>query len=138
MQNSIDVSAAEKSSMKAEVPDFEVGDTVDVHCRILEGEKERIQILNGLVIARAGSGSRERHRAADRAGRGRGTQVPAALAADRHDRSEAVRRHPPGEALLSPRSHRQGRPLKREVATPAVAPRRSVDSWVPLLACPQC
>ena len=36
-----------------------MGDTVDVHCRILEGDKERIQIFNGLVIARAGSGTRE-------------------------------------------------------------------------------
>jgi len=32
---------------------------VDVHTRILEGEKERIQIFNGVVIARSGSGSRE-------------------------------------------------------------------------------
>jgi len=48
----------EKSSLKPEISPFEVGDTVDVHCRILEGEKERIQIFNGLVIARAGSGSR--------------------------------------------------------------------------------
>jgi large subunit ribosomal protein L19 len=49
----------EKSSLKADVPDFAIGDTVDVHTRILEGEKERIQIFNGVVIARAGSGSRE-------------------------------------------------------------------------------
>ncbi len=49
----------EKSSLRAEVPDFKIGDTVDVHTRILEGEKERIQIFNGVVIARAGSGSRE-------------------------------------------------------------------------------
>jgi large subunit ribosomal protein L19 len=48
----------EKSSLKTEVPKFEVGDTVDVHTKILEGEKERIQIFNGVVIARAGSGSR--------------------------------------------------------------------------------
>jgi large subunit ribosomal protein L19 len=53
------MSLVEKSSLKPEIPKFEVGDTVDVHCRILEGEKERIQIFNGLVIARAGSGSRE-------------------------------------------------------------------------------
>ena len=53
------MSLVEKSSIKSERPQFEVGDTVDVHCRILEGEKERIQIFNGLVIARAGSGSRE-------------------------------------------------------------------------------
>ncbi len=49
----------EKSSLKTEVPKFEIGDTVDVHTRILEGEKERIQIFNGVVIARSGSGSRE-------------------------------------------------------------------------------
>jgi large subunit ribosomal protein L19 len=49
----------EKSSLKSDVPEFQIGDTVDVHTRILEGEKERIQIFNGVVIARAGSGSRE-------------------------------------------------------------------------------
>ena len=49
----------EKTGMKEEVPYFEIGDTVDVHCRILEGEKERIQIFSGVVIARSGSGSRE-------------------------------------------------------------------------------
>src|ERR1044071_3810970 len=49
----------EKSSLKAEAPEFAIGDTVDVHTRILEGEKERIQIFNGVVIARSGSGSRE-------------------------------------------------------------------------------
>jgi large subunit ribosomal protein L19 len=50
--------AVEASSLKSEVPTFEIGDTVDVHTRILEGEKERIQIFNGVVIARSGSGSR--------------------------------------------------------------------------------
>jgi large subunit ribosomal protein L19 len=49
----------EKSCIKADVPEFRIGDTVDVHTRILEGEKERIQIFNGVVIARAGSGTRE-------------------------------------------------------------------------------
>ena len=49
----------EKSSLRAEVPQFQIGDTVDVHTRILEGEKERIQIFNGVVIARCGSGTRE-------------------------------------------------------------------------------
>jgi large subunit ribosomal protein L19 len=37
----------EKTSLKAEVPKFAVGDTVDVHTRILEGEDERIQIFSG-------------------------------------------------------------------------------------------
>src|SRR6266446_1452435 len=48
----------EKSSLKTAVPKFAIGDTVDVHTRLLEGEKERIQIFNGVVIARSGSGSR--------------------------------------------------------------------------------
>ena len=49
----------EKSSLKAEVPQLSIGDTVDVHTRILEGEDERIQIFSGTLIARSGSGSRE-------------------------------------------------------------------------------
>jgi large subunit ribosomal protein L19 len=53
------MSLVEKTSMKAEVPQFEIGDTVDVHCRILEGEKERIQVFTGVVIGRSGSGTRE-------------------------------------------------------------------------------
>lgn len=50
--------AVEESSLKKEPPEFDIGDTVDVHTRILEGNKERIQIFNGVVIARAGSGTR--------------------------------------------------------------------------------
>jgi large subunit ribosomal protein L19 len=49
----------EKSSLKADVQKFEVGDSVDVHTKILEGNKERIQIFSGVVIARSGSGTRE-------------------------------------------------------------------------------
>lgn len=49
----------EATSMKPEIPHFEIGDTVDVHTRILEGDKERVQIFNGVVIARSGSGTRE-------------------------------------------------------------------------------
>lgn len=49
----------EKSSMKPAVPHFEIGDTVNVHCRIAEGDKERIQLFTGVVIARSGSGTRE-------------------------------------------------------------------------------
>jgi len=53
------IDAVEKASLKQEVPFFEIGDTVDVHTRILEGEKERIQVFTGVVIARSGSGTRE-------------------------------------------------------------------------------
>ncbi len=49
----------EKPNLREQPPVFEIGDTVDVHCRILEGEKERIQVFSGIVIARSGSGTRE-------------------------------------------------------------------------------
>ena len=51
--------SVEKANIKEKVPDFEIGDTVDVHTRILEGDKERIQIFNGVVIAQSGSGTRK-------------------------------------------------------------------------------
>jgi len=49
----------EKTSLKENPPEFEIGDTVDVHLKILEGNKERVQVFTGVVIARSGSGSRE-------------------------------------------------------------------------------
>ncbi len=49
----------EQASMKTDVPKFDIGDTVDVHTKILEGNKERIQVFSGVVIARSGSGTRE-------------------------------------------------------------------------------
>ena len=49
----------EQASLKEQPPEFEIGDTVDVHTKILEGEKERIQVFSGVVIARNGSGTRE-------------------------------------------------------------------------------
>jgi len=49
----------EKQSMKSEVPQFRVGDTVDVACRIVEGEKERLQVFSGTVIMKKGSGVNE-------------------------------------------------------------------------------
>jgi large subunit ribosomal protein L19 len=45
--------------MKTDVPVFKVGDTVDISVRIVEGDKERIQIFNGVVIRRSGNGISE-------------------------------------------------------------------------------
>ncbi|QDU59393.1 50S ribosomal protein L19 [Planctomycetes bacterium Pan216] len=49
----------QSSSLKSDAPEFQIGDTVDVHVRILEGDKERIQIFTGIVIARRGQGTSE-------------------------------------------------------------------------------
>jgi len=51
--------AVESKSIKKNIPHFEIGDTVDVRCRIREGGKERIQVFTGTVIARKGRGINE-------------------------------------------------------------------------------
>lgn len=46
-------------ALKTDIPRLDVGDTVNVHCRIVEGEKERIQIFQGTLILRKGRGISE-------------------------------------------------------------------------------
>lgn len=53
------VQKLEKQHLKGDIPAFNVGDTVRVHTRIIEGNKERIQIFTGTVIARKGVGLSE-------------------------------------------------------------------------------
>ena len=55
------IEAVEKSSLKPQetAPQFEIGDTVDVHTRIVEGDKERVQVFSGTVIMRKGRGTNE-------------------------------------------------------------------------------
>ncbi|HJO55775.1 MAG TPA: 50S ribosomal protein L19, partial [Candidatus Scalindua sp.] len=52
------VDEIEKENMKEKVPQCKVGDLVDVHVKTVEGEKERIQVFNGTVISKKGSGNR--------------------------------------------------------------------------------
>lgn len=49
----------EKASMKEDALQFDIGDSVDVHCLIHEGEKTRTQVFSGTVIGRSGGGARE-------------------------------------------------------------------------------
>ncbi len=49
----------DKASLRDDVPDFAPGDTVKVHVRVVEGGRERIQVFEGVVIARQGGGVRE-------------------------------------------------------------------------------
>ena len=51
--------SVENKSLKEKVPYFEIGDTVEVNCRIKEGEKTRIQIFTGTVLGRKGRGINE-------------------------------------------------------------------------------
>ena len=49
----------EQEHLKADVTPFNVGDTVKVHCRVIEGGKERVQVYQGIVIGKRGSGVNE-------------------------------------------------------------------------------
>ena len=54
--NPIDV--IEREQLKPEVPDFKPGDTVRVHVKVIEGEKERIQVFEGVVLRKSGGANR--------------------------------------------------------------------------------
>ena len=58
MKNRV-MALVEEKYAKKDLPKFAIGDQVDVHQRILEGQKERIQVFSGTVIARRGDGLRE-------------------------------------------------------------------------------
>ena len=53
------INKAVQPSLKSDIPEFKIGDTVRVSVRIVEGEKERIQVFGGTVIARKGGGVSE-------------------------------------------------------------------------------
>ena len=57
MNSSIDI--VDMRSQRDDIPDFAQGDTLKVHVRVVEGSKERIQVFQGVVIRRQGSGIRE-------------------------------------------------------------------------------
>ena len=51
--------AVDKASMRTDLPAFRAGDTVKVHVKVVEGNRSRIQVFAGVVIARSGDGVRE-------------------------------------------------------------------------------
>lgn len=53
------VEEIEKSAMRTDLPEFRPGDAVSVHYKIKEGDRERIQVFEGVVIAKKGGGVRE-------------------------------------------------------------------------------
>lgn len=59
MSRSAIIEKLEKQQLKKDIPAFRVGDTVKVHIRIIEGDKERTQVFTGTVIARKGTGLSE-------------------------------------------------------------------------------
>ena len=77
--------------LKAGVPDFRAGDTVRVHVKVVEGNKERIQVFQGVVIGRKGGGIRETF-AVRKVSGGVGVERVFPLHSPSIDRIEVVRR----------------------------------------------
>lgn len=53
------IEALEQEQLRSDIPEFRAGDTVKVYAKIVEGNRERIQVFEGVVISRSGSGVRE-------------------------------------------------------------------------------
>ncbi len=53
------IESINEAHLKSDLPRMDVGDTINVHCRIVEGDKERIQVFQGVLIARRGRGVNE-------------------------------------------------------------------------------
>ena len=53
------IESLEQRNMRTDLPQFKAGDTVRVHFRVIEGSRQRIQVFEGIVIKRQGSGARE-------------------------------------------------------------------------------
>jgi large subunit ribosomal protein L19 len=53
------IEAIERAQLREGIPKFKAGDTVRVHFKVIEGQRQRIQVFEGIVIKRQGAGSRE-------------------------------------------------------------------------------
>jgi large subunit ribosomal protein L19 len=53
------LNAVASAQMKEDIPEFHAGDTLNVHVKVVEGDKERIQVFQGIVISRRGDGMNE-------------------------------------------------------------------------------
>ena len=53
------IEVLEQEQLRSDIPEFKAGDTVIVYCKIVEGTRERVQLFEGVVISRSGSGVRE-------------------------------------------------------------------------------
>jgi large subunit ribosomal protein L19 len=53
------IEALERAQLRTDIPQFKAGDTVRVHFKVIEGQRQRIQVFEGIVIKRQGAGARE-------------------------------------------------------------------------------
>ena len=101
----------EKESMKSDVTQFNIGDTVKVYVKVVEGDKERIQAYEGTCIAKKGSGIRETF-TVRRISFGIGVERTFPLHSPRIDKIEVVRKGRVRRAKLYYLRDRQGKAAK--------------------------
>ncbi len=93
------VDLVEKARMRDDVPDFRPGDTVKVHVKVVEGNRSRIQVFEGIVLARQGGGLRETF-TVRKISFGVGVERTFPVHSPVLDRIDASGQGPSGEALL--------------------------------------
>lgn len=98
----------EREQMRADLPEFNPGDNVRVHVKVVEGERERIQIFEGVVLRRAGGGLRETF-TVRKISQGVGVERTWPIHSPRVDRIEVVRRSKVRRARLYYLRERTGR-----------------------------
>ncbi len=86
------INAITAPMLRTDIPDFGVGDTVRVHVRVIEGNRERIQVFEGVVISRRSGGINENFTVRRIASHGIGVERTFLLHSPRIDKIEVVRR----------------------------------------------
>lgn len=103
------VKVVESEQLRNDIPDFNVGDTVKVHVKVVEGNRERIQVFEGAVMKRQGGGLSETF-TVRRISYGIGVERTFPLHSPRVDRIEVVRR---GKIRRAKLNYLRGRVGKR-------------------------
>ena len=134
------IAEIEQAQLKKEVPQFNIGDTVRVHYRIVEGDKERIQVFEGVVIARNGAESAVGNFTVRRVAHNEGVERVFPLHSPRVEKVEVVREGHVRRAKLHYLRERSGKAARvkqkargmGQPAAPAKAPvEEPVEESVP-------
>jgi large subunit ribosomal protein L19 len=105
------IRSIESAQMRADLPAFNIGDTVRVHVKVVEGSRERLQAFEGVVLARRNGGVRETF-TVRRTSYGVGVERTFPLHSPRIDRIEIVRRGKVRRAKLYYLRERRGKAAK--------------------------
>ena len=119
------IAVVEAGALKRDRGGFAPGDSVRVHVRVIEGEKERVQIFEGIIIRKRGEGARATF-TVRRVSYGVGVERTFPLHSPRVERVQVVKSgtRQAIQALLPEGAHRQGRPAAGEAARAAHRGRR--------------